>query len=66
MNWGNHHMTLLGIHEGHNAAVCVLKEENDHIELLSFEAERIDRIKYSIWCDRYTGDTFSNVEKRRT
>lgn len=58
-------MTLLGIHEGHNASVCVLKEKNDHIELFSFEAERIDRIKYSVWCDRYTGDTFSNVEKRK-
>lgn len=58
-------MTILGIHEGHNAAVCVLKEKNNHIELFSFEAERLDRIKYSVWCDRYTGDTFTNVEKRK-
>lgn len=56
-------MILLDIHEGHNVAVCVLKEKNNHIELFSFEAERIDQIKYSVWYDRYTGDTFLNVEK---
>lgn len=56
---------FLGIHEGHNASVCVLKEVNNQIEMYSFEAERLDRIKYSVWCDRFPGESFTNIEKRK-
>jgi carbamoyltransferase len=59
-------MTVFCLHGGHNASITIIWEPlgSGSLAVRSFEAERIDRIKYSRSCDRYTGSDFSPDRKR--
>lgn len=56
-------MAILSLHGGHNASASIIRDEKGKIKCWCIESERIDRIKMSCVCDRYTGDDFSPKKK---
>lgn len=54
---------IMAIHGGHNASVAFALEQNDVLNIYSFESERLDRIKYSPGCKPYLGNKFTSDVK---
>lgn len=54
---------ILSIHGGHNASASLITKKDGEIKSWCIEAERVDRIKMSLGCERYEGSDFSSSTK---
>ena len=51
---------ILSIHGGHNASASLITKKDGEIKSWCVEAERVDRIKMSLGCEKYEGSDFSS------
>ncbi len=54
---------ILSIHGGHNASASLITKKDGEIKSWCIEAERVDRIKMSLGCEKYEGSIFSSAVK---
>ena len=56
---------ILSIHGGHNASASLITKKDGEIKSWCVEAERVDRIKMSLGCEKYEGSDFSSSAKSK-
>lgn len=54
---------ILSLHGGHNASAALVRHVSGSLHYRCIEAERLDRIKCSCCCERYSGDNFNSYAK---